>query len=275
MMTAFDAAQALNMRRNGRSWLGDCPACGYKKALTLSEKAGKLLIYCHSCQDSKAIWQVLKNQKQGLCLAKPAKAAEAIPNNLAIEMWAVSLPPQGTPVSEYLKARGYRGLCPDDIRYLPLHKHKPSGHQFPIMITAVRNQTGIVQAIHRTYLQPDGLKKAPIEPAKMSLGPLKGASVHLAKAGPILAISEGIETGLSVMQATGLPVWAALSTSGMIGLELPDVVTEIVLLADHDTPGLKTAKMAATKWTGQGYQVKIICPPKPGTDFNDYFKGDQ
>jgi putative DNA primase/helicase len=42
--------------------------------------------------------------------------------------------------------------------------------------------------------------------------------VRLAEASDELGISEGIESGLSVQQATGLPVWAALSTGGLTGL---------------------------------------------------------
>ena len=36
------------------------------------------------------------------------------------------------------------------------------------------------------------------------------------------------------MEATGLPGWATLGTSGLANLELPDNVTEVILLAEND-----------------------------------------
>ena len=52
--------------------------------------------------------------------------------------------------------------------------------------------------------------------------------------GKPLLIGEGIETVLTVMEATGLPGWATLGTSGLVNLELPDNVTEVILLAEND-----------------------------------------
>ena len=42
---------------------------------------------------------------------------------------------------------------------------------------------------------------------------------------------EGVETALSVMEATGLPAWAALSAGGIEGLVLPDlpIAAEVVI----------------------------------------------
>ena len=40
----------------------------------------------------------------------------------------------------------------------------------------------------------------------------------------LMMVDEGIETCLAVMQATGRPAWAALSTSGLKALDLPTTV---------------------------------------------------
>jgi hypothetical protein len=71
--------------------------------------------------------------------------------------------------------------------------------------------------VHRTYLSPDGLK-AEVEPNKLSLGALAGGCVALGPLNPRLIICEGVETGLSILQATGASIWAALSTDGMTAL---------------------------------------------------------
>ena len=86
-----------------------------------------------------------------------------------------------------------------------------------------------------------------------------------------MVIAEGIETSLSVLEATGLPVWAALSASYFMGLALPalPLAAEVVIAADHDEAGLKAAEKAAALWASQGRKVSIAYPPIPGTDFND------
>ena len=50
------------------------------------------------------------------------------------------------------------------------------------------------------------------------------------------------------MQATGSPAWAALSTSGLRALDLPDSVVDVVVLADGDEPGETAARAAACRW---------------------------
>jgi phage/plasmid primase-like uncharacterized protein len=131
-------------------------------------------------------------------------------------------------------------------------------------------------AIHRTFLIPGGSGKAPVQPAKKSLGPVAGGAVRLAAAGPVLAITEGIETGLSVMQATGIPTWAALSASGLEALILPPlpIAAEVVIFADNDVNGRgqKAAETLARRASAEGRRVRIELPPTPGTDFNDFFR---
>ena len=65
--------------------------------------------------------------------------------------------------------------------------------------------TGSPIAIHRTFLARDGGGKAPVDPAKMMLGPCRGGVVRLGEPGDVLMVGEGIETCLAAMQATGQP----------------------------------------------------------------------
>ena len=123
-------------------------------------------------------------------------------------------------------------------------------------------------AIHRTFIARDGAGKAPVEPSKMILGPCHGGVVRLAERGEVLMVAEGIETGLAAMQATGNPAWAALSTSGLRTLDLPDYVGEVIVLADADAPGEAAARACAGRWRREGRRVRIARPPR-GKDFND------
>ena len=85
-------------------------------------------------------------------------------------------------------------------------------------------------------------------------------------------IAEGIETALSVIQATGQPAWAALSTSGLRTLELPVDVCDVVLLADGDEPGDAAAYDAGQRLKREGRRVRIARPTW-GFDFNDVLRG--
>jgi hypothetical protein len=62
----------------------------------------------------------------------------------------------------------------------------------------------------------------------MMLGPCRGSAVRLAEPGDVLMVGEGIETCLAAMQASGHPAWAALSTSGLRSLALPNNIRAIV-----------------------------------------------
>jgi putative DNA primase/helicase len=123
-------------------------------------------------------------------------------------------------------------------------------------------------AIHRTFLARDGAGKAPVNPQKMMLGPCRGGAVRLAETGSLLMVGEGIETCLAVMQETGFPAWAALSTAGMRALDLPAGVRDVIVLADGDDPGEAAARDCALRWKREGRRVRIARPPR-GMDFND------
>ncbi len=75
-----------------------------------------------------------------------------------------------------------------------------------------------------------------------------------------------------VSAITGRPAWAALSTSGLRALDLPDTAREVIVLADGDDPGETAARDAALRWKREGRSVRIARPPR-GCDFNDVLLG--
>ena len=114
--------------------------------------------------------------------------------------------------------------------------------------------------------------KAPVNPQKMMLGPCLGGAVRLSGPGDILMVGEGIETCLAALRATGHPTWAALSTSGLKSLDLPEHVRDVMVLADGDEPGELAARNCAWRWKHEGRRVWIARPPY-GKDFNDLLMG--
>ncbi len=186
--------------------------------------------------------------------------------------WNEAVPIADTPAGVYLHERGLKPGTddwPPSLRYHPALKHGPTGLHLPAMLGAVAIWPGHeVVGLHRTFLRADGTDKAPVSGNKMMLGRCGGGAVRLAPAGPELVLAEGIETGLSVQQATELPVWAALSTSGLRSVILPPATTVVTIAADGDKAGEVAAQAAARRLIAEGRTVKIARPPQ-GMDFND------
>jgi hypothetical protein len=127
-------------------------------------------------------------------------------------------------------------------------------------------------AVHRTFLAHHGEGKAPVSPSRMMLGPCRGGAVRLAISSAVVMVGEGIETCLAAMQATGLPAWAALSTSGLRALQLPPEVQEVIVLADGDELGEAAAQECAWRCRQEGRRACIARPPV-GFDFSDMLVG--
>jgi putative DNA primase/helicase len=140
------------------------------------------------------------------------------------------------------------------------------------MVALVEHVESGPTAIHRTFLRDDGSAKADTGTDKASLGPVGGGAVRLTPIVPDewLVVGEGIETTLSVMQACGLPGWAALSAGGIEKLVLPREAPKIIIAIDNDESGRgqQAAQVAAQRWLAEGRCVRAAIPPGAG-DFND------
>jgi len=288
-MSAEIIAKALGGWKVGSSWIAQCPAHDDRTPSLSIRHAddGKVLVRCHANCDQERVIAALR--RRGLWGApdtwvSPPPLTNAATfgressedndkrSQVALAIWKSAWPAQGTLVETYLASRGIHLAAPVALRFHPGLKH-PSGGIWPAMVALVTSgHDDKPLAIHRTYLARDGIGKAPVEPQKMMLGPCRGGAVRLAKPGDKLMIGEGIETCLAAMQATRQPAWAALSTSGLRALDLPDNVREVIVLADGDDPGEKSACNAALRWSREGRRVRIARPPR-GADFNDLLLG--
>jgi hypothetical protein len=175
----------------------------------------------------------------------------------------------------YLATRLILDDPPPSIRlqgkFGPYGKHPKSGQiRYPQMIGGVERvgERGIV-GVSRTFLLDDGMGKAPVDPARMFCGLIKGGAVRLGQwqSGNWLAVTEGIETGLAFMQVTGIVTWAALSAVGVSSLLLPPDVAKVVIGADNDEVGIRAAEQAADRFRQEGRKVKIKLAD--GSDWND------
>ena len=249
-----------------------------------------MLIWCQAACDQDAVIGALKarglwtggdtHQRHYRSVPAPpapetyrkADALQEARSDLVARIWRQTGPAAGSMIARYMASRGIVSPLPPDLRCHPDLRHL-TGVYAPAMVAAVRNVDGVMTGLHRTWLSEDGAGKATLSPAKAMLGPCRGGAVRFAEMEDELGVSEGIENGLSVQQATGLPVWAALSTSGLTGLVMPARVRHIVILADGDEPGEKAAQTAAARWCDEGREVRIARPPR-GRDFNDLLMSD-
>jgi hypothetical protein len=287
-MKAETIAKALGGRKVGGGWMARCPAHDDRKpSLSIRDgDGGKVLVRCHAGCDQESVIAELRDH--GLWPEggrhsfsrhasrdhneRQPEQDEAKRRDTALAIWQSAMPANGTLVEAYLAARGLHLPAPPTLRFHAGLKHR-SGGIWPAMVALVtRGSDGTPLAIHRTFVAHDGAKKAPVNPSKMMLGPCRGGAVRLAAPGNVLMIGEGIETCLAAMLATGQPAWAALSTSGLRALDLPNDVREVIVLADGDDPGEAAARDCAWRWTREGRRVRIARPPQ-GMDFNDMLLG--
>jgi len=191
----------------------------------------------------------------------------------AWQLWQWAQAAIDTLVQTYLQNRGITCPLSANIRFLPWHKHGPSGKQYPVLLAKIERQPGSgLQAIQRIFLQSDGQGKAPVKPAKMSLGPIKGGAFWIGEPADTLAICEGIEDACSLFVA-GYFVAAACGASNMKNLIIPACVGKIIMAADHGEAGEQQAHKAAQTYLRQGHDVRVTFPPA-GQDWNDMLQAD-
>lgn len=285
-MDAREIVAALGGRWSGRSGMACCPAHDDRTpSLSVAERDGVVLVRCFAgCTQNEVIdalrqrglWPAADgNERATLPRGQHRRPAARPPDRDALarseaarRIWREGQKIVGTVVERYLIGRGLSGPWSPALRYHPALRHRPSERVLPAMVAAVTiSPARRLVGIHRTFLSSDG-RKADIEPVKMTLGPCAGGAVHLAVAGAELGVAEGIETGLAAMGGTGIPTWAALSTSGMRAVLLPTATVRVVIFADADDAGLAAADDLARRLAREGRRVRIAAPPD-GEDFND------
>ena len=135
---------------------------------------------------------------------------------------------------------------------------------------------GRIVDLHRTYLQ-DGTKVAGRPARKRLLGGHGGAAVRLEQATDTLGVCEGIENGLSVAIATGMPMWCGITAGNLEKLWLPDTVQRIRIYGDNDADAMYDGQASAyilarrlrkTARHGGPPSVDVFIPRHAGDDWN-------
>ncbi|TSE35475.1 DUF7146 domain-containing protein [Tepidimonas charontis] len=194
------------------------------------------------------------------------------------QVWNESVPildRDAEPARLYLARRGISIPPPEALRFHPSLAYYDGDKrigEYPAIIAMVSGTQGNPVTIHRTYLTQDG-KKAPVEsPKKLMSYPkdrkIIGGAIRLVDPGPVLAVAEGLETALAVMEGTGLPVWCAVNAYLLEHFEAPPEVRRVIVFADKDRPtaqhpgghGQEAARRLVQRLWANGIKASAIVP---------------
>ena len=162
----------------------------------------------------------------------------------AFEIWLRGSPFPLTLGEAYFEARGVdaSAICWEDApRFLEaLHYWGETPHCGPALLFPMRSEEKGFAALHAIWLSVDSRGKAPfLSPAKLSLGPMLGAAMRLARAPGddkrLLALCEGPEDAASVAAACPeMDVWAVAGLSNLAAQRPLERHSGLVICADND-----------------------------------------
>ena len=319
---AISIINPQGLKRSGTELVGPCPACGGKDRFSVNYAKGKwncrgavggadaigLVMHCEgigflaACERLNGepppggrVRELTPAEKQEReRIRKRRESAESKRKEeaerdqqrrfyTAREIWLGSGPLGGAP-ARYLTLRGINtDFADDQIRAHPGLRH-PEGGTFPALVARIASPDGKGTGVWRIYVKADGSGKAPVENPKRGLGVATGGACRIGGIWPRVAVAEGIETALAVRELVPgkIPVWAALSTSGMRGLVLPQEIESVDIFADGDppksprgerkcwmaSPGISAANELKKRLEEEGRHVTVQLPPV-GRDWND------
>ena len=188
-------------------------------------------------------------------------------------IWTQAVPADGTVAAVYLARRGLDGPVPPCIRFvrLRLGRHPIMPALVALVVAANNSPTGI----QRIFLNEEGGKaNLPGGKVKFSLGRVKGGAIRCAPAHGEVALCEGLEDALSFQRMFAVPTWASAGADMMRSMTLPDGVNSVIIGADADEAGERSAQAAGKVFAEQGRWARIVRPKSPHKDFNAELMAD-
>ncbi|MBG0809903.1 toprim domain-containing protein [Methylosinus sp. H3A] len=191
----------------------------------------------------------------------------------ARRLFAMAKPIRGTIAETYLRKRGITTL--HEAASLRFHRRCYYRRQsdgevepLPAFIAAVTDLSGVVTGVQRTWLDPTGADKAPVDTPRRAMGRLLGNGVRFGVVDDIMTAGEGVETMLSIRCVLPtLPMVAALSANHLAALILPHTLRRLYVARDDDPAGDMAAETLTRRAAAQGIDAVILSPTLD--DFND------
>ncbi|MCG5240849.1 toprim domain-containing protein [Azospirillum doebereinerae] len=194
------------------------------------------------------------------------------------ELWASARPVAPDCIAgRYLLGR--RCALPEShaVRWVPSLRYGPAGTEFPALLGLITDvqDAGRLLNLHRTWLAPDGSGKAPVDRPRLLLrGHRKaGGVIRLSANDDVtvgLGIAEGLETALTALAAGWAPVWCCIDAGNLGAFPVLHGIESVTIFADYDPAGRAGADKVANRWAAAGREARIVLPPRPGDDLNDW-----
>ncbi|MEH2561597.1 hypothetical protein V1289_001224 [Bradyrhizobium sp. AZCC 2289] len=191
----------------------------------------------------------------------------------ARRLFAMSNPITGTVVQTYLRQRGITDLHGiDSLRFHPRCYYRPetdaTTEMRPAMIAAVTDLTGHITGAHRTWLDPSGCDKAPVDTPRRAMGHLLGHAVRFGPASDVMAAGEGIETMLSLRCVMPrMAMVAALSAAHLAAILFPATLRRLYIVRDDDRAGDGAVAGLFDRAQSAGIEAMVLSPQYG--DFNE------
>lgn len=310
MSLAYDIACALSNgkpERNGDGYSCKCPVHNDNKpSMSIKDDGNNdVIVNCFTGCDFKEIKDTLR--KMGIL---PEWKPEGKKEQKAEKKAEPEVPKEETAKQEEKESFIWKGAGKDGLEHIqkyfagrgivldPMpvcfrwnsYIDKSGDAQNMIVAAASMPSDEKVVAVQRLFIDLEEYTK---DGAKMH-GPCEGRAVWFDRKREKveLLVGEGIETVLSAMQATGLNGAAALSTSGMKNLIIPEETEALYILVDSDPvrekeaasmPGQKAAFALACRFHASriGRVAYLVSPDgscfsatPAKLDFNDLLKAD-
>ena len=225
--------------------------------------------------------EVLDEARRFLSLPSPEPILRAPPAPVgspeaARRLFAASKPLLGSVAETYLRERGITALrdC-TALRFHPRCYYRRDGEtpagaraDWPALVAAITDLDGTMTGAHRTWLDPSGCTKAPVETPRRAMGHLLGNAVRFGRALDVMAAGEGIETILSLRSVMpAMPMAAALSANHLAALVLPPTLRRLYIARDNDPAGRRAMDVLVERARGGGIEALVLVPALG--DFND------
>jgi hypothetical protein len=201
-------------------------------------------------------------------LAAPIGSPES-----ARRLFAMARPISGTIAEAYLRKRGITALHEiAALRFHPRCYYRPDADApteiWPALIAAVTGLAGKITGAHRTWLDPTGEDKAPVDTPRRAMGHLLGHGVRFGVVTDVMVAGEGIETVLSVRSVLpNLPMVAALSANHLAALLLPAMLRRLYVVRDNDPAGGFAGATLTERAQAAGIEALKLSPALG--DFNE------
>jgi hypothetical protein len=231
-----------------------------------------LVDFLHVTDEARRFLSLPRSEPESDSRSRSSPAPTGSPES-ARRLFGMSQPIAGTVVETYLRGRGITNLHGiDSLRSHPRCYYRPDADSpteiWPAMIAAVTDLTGHITGAHRTWLDPSGRDKAPVDTPRRAMGHLLGNAVRFGPASDVMAAGEGIETMLSLRCAMPtMAMVAALSAAHLGAILFPTTLRRLYIVRDDDRAGDGAVAGLFDRAQSAGIEAMVLSPQCQ--DFNE------